>query len=356
MVAFVAYQAESSRGTADAVVYAALLVALALLAGFARDFLDLPHTAPMSWRLLCGAFAFVVVEEGVYAFAPSLIARAGVWAALDPLAIATLLLGLFAAGIASWRSGNVAARYYCLGIAGVVAGLLIGIAGRYGAIPPTAMTRVAPGIGVAWGAIVLAIALADRIRLLSAQTEALEGERDAMAAAAMRDALTGIANRGAFDRRLVEEWRRGARTRSRLAIVLIDVDRFKAYNDRYGHLRGDRVLTRVAHTIAETVRRPEDFVARYGGEEFVVVLPGCSRENAARIADGLRRSVHALAIPHDKSELTQVTISAGVASAIPRHDLDPATLVAAADRALYAAKRGGRNRVSMTGAATGVSA
>lgn len=327
--AFAAHVVFATRGDANAASVACYLLALGMLTGFARAFLDLPARAPRLWRALLALYAVVAAGEAMHA-------------AFAPLASTAFLVALFGAGIAELRRGAPLARDYSVALAGVVPGLLVGVAGAYGVVPASPVVAYAPGVGVAWGALVLALALADRIRMLAAQ--------------ARTDALTGIANRGAFDLRLLEEWRRGARTRARLAIVMIDVDRFKAYNDRCGHLRGDRVLAAVARAISETVRRPEDLVARYGGEEFAVVLPGCSREDAARIAEAVRAAVRALAIPHPASEHGRVTISAGVASAMPRHDLSPATLVAAADRALYGAKERGRNRVSMGAVARVVSA
>jgi diguanylate cyclase (GGDEF)-like protein len=213
-------------------------------------------------------------------------------------------------------------------------GFAITLSGTYGAIARTPLTDAAAGTGVAWEAIFLSVALAYRIRGLS--------ER-----ATLHDALTGIANRRAFELRFDEEWRRATRTRTPIALAILDVDSFKAYNDACGHPQGDRVLLRVARALAKTLRRPEDFVGRYGGEEFVVLLPGCAREDAARITDSLRAAVRGLGISHPTSDHGVVTISAGVASLIPRDAVRPISLIAAADRALYAAKRDGRDRIRL---------
>jgi diguanylate cyclase (GGDEF)-like protein len=158
------------------------------------------------------------------------------------------------------------------------------------------------------------------------------------------DALTGIANRRhAFDL-LEAECRRSARDATPLAIVMIDLDSFHAYNERYGHPGGDRCLQRVAATMVHALRRPSDFLGRYGGEEFVAVLPATDASGAAIVAERMRAAVEALAIPHVASPCARiVTISAGFANRAP--DGGAEQLVAAADAALLAAKDAGRNQV-----------
>ena len=164
------------------------------------------------------------------------------------------------------------------------------------------------------------------------------------------DGLTGIANRRRFEEVLDLEWRRASRAGLPLAIAMVDIDHFKRYNDAQGHQRGDDCLVRVAHALAGSLHRAGDFVARYGGEEFVVVLPGSDEEQAVSYAETLRRGIEALAIPHAGSATADVvTVSVGVAAAVPEPGAPPAALVEAADRALYAAKRGGRNRVERAG-------
>lgn len=171
----------------------------------------------------------------------------------------------------------------------------------------------------------------------------LDGRR--LASLAATDALTGLANRRTFAERLEREWRRAARDGKPLSLLFIDADRFKPFNDRYGHLAGDHCLERLAAVIAATVRRPGDLVARYGGEEFVLLLPGTDDVGARRIAEAVRVAVVALAIPHaDNEPYGIVTASIGVATdRAPRPDGTPEALIAGADRALYAAKAAGRN-------------
>lgn len=160
------------------------------------------------------------------------------------------------------------------------------------------------------------------------------------------DSLTGIANRRAFDDALALEWRRCGRAAGPLALVMVDIDCFKAYNDHYGHRRGDECLAQVARALAGGVHRAGDVVARYGGEEFALLLPSLDAEHAAAFAETLRAAVEALGIEHPVSPVAPVvTISAGVAAVVPRKDGSPAALMDTADRALYRAKRDGRNRV-----------
>ncbi len=167
------------------------------------------------------------------------------------------------------------------------------------------------------------------------------------------DALTGIPNRRHFDATLEQEWRRATREASPLTLALCDIDHFKGYNDGYGHQEGDVCLERVARALAETFRRPGDLVARYGGEEFVTVLPSTAEKGAAALAEKMRAAIEALQIPHRNSPIRSVvTISVGVATVVPQPGSEPEGLVDAADRALYAAKQQGRNRVVVAGATT----
>lgn len=161
-----------------------------------------------------------------------------------------------------------------------------------------------------------------------------------------QDWLTGLANRRRFDEMLQQEWGRARRDETSLAVLMIDVDYFKPFNDTYGHQAGDACLQQVAKAISGVVHRPGDLPARYGGEEFVVVLPQTDAKGAAQVGERMRAAVEALRLQHVKSRASdRVTISVGAASVIPPEKGEPATLIAAADQALYQAKREGRNRV-----------
>ena len=176
--------------------------------------------------------------------------------------------------------------------------------------------------------------------------ERLEAANRELESLASADGLTGVANRRAFDRGLEREWRRAVRARAPLSLLLIDVDCFKAYNDRYGHAAGDDALRGIASTLAVGARRAGDLVARYGGEEFGVVLPDCSDESARQLAERLRERIAGLSLPHDASDVaSHVTISVGGATAMPKSGATAGDLIQAADEALYESKGGGRNRV-----------
>lgn len=171
---------------------------------------------------------------------------------------------------------------------------------------------------------------------------------DALAAAATTDAMTGIANRRSFDAALANEWKRAIRSRSNIALLMIDVDFFKAYNDTLGHLRGDDALKLVATCINSNIRSPNDFGARYGGEEFAVILSGADTCGALAAAEKLRRSVLALALPQPASPIGAVTISIGMTSMQPKPGDDDTSLIRTADAALYQAKQNGRNRTEQS--------
>lgn len=168
---------------------------------------------------------------------------------------------------------------------------------------------------------------------------------------AQTDSLTSLTNRRGFDAALLRECRRAARDRSVLSISLIDIDFFKRFNDDVGHVAGDDCLREIALCLRAQCHRPGDLVARYGGEEFIVMLPDTPGDAAAELAEQLRSAVALLAYPHPSSPAGYVTISAGVACGVPANG-EPATawgLIAQADRALYDAKRNGRNQVVLAG-------
>ena len=166
------------------------------------------------------------------------------------------------------------------------------------------------------------------------------------------DSLTGVANRRYFDDYLEQEWRRAVRTGSSLSLLLVDVDQFRAFNERHGQKAGDRCLERVAGAIADSLQRATDLVARYAGEEFACVLPETGLEGALRIAERIREGVLGLEIPHGASPVAPViSVSLGVASIVPDKLGSTAQLLVAADRCLDLAKERGQNRVEGTLAA-----
>jgi diguanylate cyclase (GGDEF)-like protein/PAS domain S-box-containing protein len=176
--------------------------------------------------------------------------------------------------------------------------------------------------------------------------ERLADERRELQGLAFKDSLTGLFNRRYFDRELKLQWETAAQAgnHSVAAVVMVDVDGFKSYNDHYGHQQGDECLRIVAQTIASSAAHLTDRVARYGGEEFALVLEDTDRETALAVAENVRQGVERLRIPHLVSPVGIVTVSLGVAAQRPDHSSDASGLVAAADRALYSAKRLGRNQ------------
>ena len=179
----------------------------------------------------------------------------------------------------------------------------------------------------------------------------LADERRELHGLAFQDGLTGLFNRRHFDRELEFQWRQEVRADSGsfVAVVMVDVDAYKRYNDHYGHQAGDDCLRIIAQAIASSARRPTDVVARYGGEEFALILKDTNQEGALVVAERIRQAVESLRIPHPASSAGIVTVSLGVAAHKPNGGDDGRSLVAAADRGLYAAKRRGRNQACMAG-------
>lgn len=205
----------------------------------------------------------------------------------------------------------------------------------------------------AWGAHRLRVGhLAANERRLAAlvaeRTGELEEANRQLARFSDMDAVTGIFNRRHFNASLDTEWRRMSRAHLPLSLLMIDIDHFKAFNDSQGHQRGDECLRAVAQSLLPSLHRPGDSCARYGGEEFSVILPGTDLAGATVVAEGMRQAVEGLGLPHASSASGVVTVSVGVAEVVPSADLSLDDLLSAADRALYEAKRSGRNCVRVS--------
>jgi diguanylate cyclase (GGDEF)-like protein len=180
----------------------------------------------------------------------------------------------------------------------------------------------------------------------------LKRARDLLERLASIDALTGIANRRQFDAFLEQEWKRATRSGNWFSLAIIDVDEFKKFNDTFGHAKGDECLTAIARALLTVARRPSDLAARYGGEEFAVVLPDTDPASMPLVVGSLLDAVRSLGIQACGGG--PVTISAGAVSVIPHRDSDPSSVIEAADRLLYEAKRGGRNHAIHADLSSGI--
>jgi diguanylate cyclase (GGDEF)-like protein/PAS domain S-box-containing protein len=203
-----------------------------------------------------------------------------------------------------------------------------------------------PGTGVPSGILNIVRDISERKR----SEQQLQDAYCAVEALALTDGLTGLANRRRFDQCLATEWRRAMRAHQPLSLLMLDVDLFKAYNDNYGHQRGDSCLKQIAESCMDVVMRPGDVVARFGGEEFAVIMPGTESEGAMKVAEEICEALRSRRLPHNGSPLEIVTISIGCATLIPAFGKHAPDLIEIADHALYAAKHNGRNQVFLDNA------
>ena len=190
----------------------------------------------------------------------------------------------------------------------------------------------------------------ERNQLIEEQNRKLEHQSRELRRMSMIDGLTGVANRRHFEESLEREWHRSRRAPARhpLALIMVDVDHFKAFNDVAGHVHGDDCLTRIAGALEEAAARPADLAARYGGEEFSILLPDTDQEGAQAIAERIRDNIRRLDIPHPAfDDGRRISVSQGVAVFDPELDRNPSSLVQRCDKALYHAKDAGRDRIEV---------
>jgi diguanylate cyclase (GGDEF)-like protein len=249
------------------------------------------------------------------------------------LAVAALAVAATVQEYGSFRAENMAVTRFLLasfiGTIGVCTLVLLGVIAQ----------RDAAEHGLADAQATLE----NRVRLRTQELAAANGR---LRRIADLDGLTGVPNRRYFNTAIANEWRRGEQGERSIAVILMDVDFFKLFNDTYGHQAGDECLQAIADALAAGLQRNGELLARYGGEEFVALLPNVDANEAMRTAERLRQRIAALAIPHCMpTEGSLVTFSAGVAAEVPSSRRSPADLLASADAALYTAKHAGRDRV-----------
>lgn len=276
------------------------------------------------------------------------------------------------AGILRWRQGDSTARLYTLAWSSMLGGGILLALNKFGLLPQNPLTENALQVGSALQMVLLSFALAERINeerqlRFAAQQEALDTQRRAnetleqrvaertealeeanrkLAELSTTDQLTGLKNRRHLDALLRDECVRCHRHRHSLAVLLMDIDHFKRFNDSYGHQVGDECLREVGRVLQEVVRWPTDHIARYGGEEFCVVLPETDAEGAGMVAERVRQAVEKM--PFEVNGVhVPVTVSVGVAAFVPQADDQVSLLLNQADAALYASKAAGRNCVTV---------
>jgi len=312
---------------AQNVTYACSILFAAL---FGRTLLDTHRRFPRLDTVLVGLLALFAATYLLLIVDPERLIAWGIWDQIGAIITGLVLLPLAACAAIVARNGDRGAILYFLAVMGVLIGNVSGLAANNLLLPRVTLTYLAPTLGFAFEAVLLAFALFDQWRAL---------ERDAFV-----DPLTRLVNRRGLERALAAEREHAARSLSTYSVLMLDIDHFKKYNDRNGHLEGDRVLATVANAFAHALRGI-DCAARYGGEEFIALLPATNAEGALVLGERVRAAVRELGIVHVDSDEGFVTVSIGAACA--RNGESDASLLMRADAALYAAKNAGRDRVSM---------
>jgi diguanylate cyclase (GGDEF)-like protein len=332
-----------------------LLLMAIMVAVFATDRIVMPDLAALP--VLATRLAYMLPALGL-AFGVTFAPRADYWYPRVTAVVAVgMLCMVLAVGLWAWRHGEVRlivrpiyaaiAIYFMLGLDFRTAVTVNGIGVGAFALLAWAWAGL-PGKDLLYGLSTLVLTnilcMAGAYKLEHAERATWLKARQ-LAAYALLDGLTGLGNRRQFDEHFDRLWRQGQRETRPVSLLLIDIDYFKPFNDRYGHQAGDEALKALAGVLAASVGRPFELPARYGGEEFAVLLYDAGREFATRTADAIVRDLRGLAIPHADSPTGWLTVSIGSASAVPRAGRNEAGLLQLADQALYMAKDAGRNRV-----------
>nr|WP_133004640.1 diguanylate cyclase [Marinobacter sp. JH2] len=340
----------------------AVLIAsgMVFVLSFSRSFLALKNNAPILNRVflfMIGIFVLAAVAPIVSPdYAPVIRFNSFI-------AVMAAILVMFAGGLCLYRNFRPA-RFFMLAWTALLAGMLIYLFKTFGVLPANTVTEYAIQIGSAFEVILLSIALADRLRHMTQEAQRIQSEmntalesrvaeRTAELESANRqlemlsstDSLTGLFNRRYFDTHMRKEVFR-CRRRGALALILLDVDHFKAVNDNLGHPAGDKCLRKLADKLINLVQRETDIICRYGGEEFAMVLPYTDLAGAKQVAEKIRAGIESDLWFEWEGEPRSVTVSIGVAVVSSGITVESGDVVAIADDALYTSKKEGRNRVT----------
>ena len=308
---------------------------------FAQVFLDLRRTVPVLNRIisvliLISAGAFVVWAVGMTALSNRIVHILGL---LVPVVLVTV-------GVVRIRQGFLSARYYLAAWLVLCLSVMVLVLVGFNVIPYHFLSYNVFVLGSALEAILLSMALGDQVRILQQKQSQLQEDERRLMKLSVTDDLTGLYNKRGYAAKLPLLLRRACEKNGSLSLLMLDVDRFKNFNDSYGHAEGDRVLRELGGMILGSIR-DRDVACRYGGEEFAVILPDSPEKDACLIAERLRKSVESRGLVLEDGRTVNCTISIGVASLIEGDD--PRSLFVRADEALYMAKENGRNRVVSCG-------
>ena len=362
-----------SAGLYDTVLLLSMGTAILSIMWFASNVLDLPTSHPIGHRILQVAAYPALLCMLAY----PIVGYQGVLPVLTIQAVPVALIILSLGYLSAWR-GNRNGLYSSIAWTVMLVGIVLQVMTRFEVIPLNFITENLASVGFILMIISLSFVVAAEIRrheqsgthgllfageqgnerleamvhdrtqeLESALTE-LSQANETLREINTMDAVTGIKNRHYFDTIFEQEWKRASRQKYAISLMMLDIDHFKAVNDKYGHLAGDEILRGVANTISSALKRPADIIARYGGEEFVAVLPYIENENALDFANQIRRRVEAATYIGDGQEI-RVTMSIGVCTVTPDENDDRKDMISAADIALYEAKNNGRNQVRNAG-------
>jgi diguanylate cyclase (GGDEF)-like protein len=323
---------------ARALVRAGFLIAYYIgIVAFSREFLGIARRS----RLLDWAITVLVALNALAIGAAVLVGDAWPLAAIDDTLLDALLAALLVAGAIAMRRAVAGASVYTAALAVLAVGIAFNQFADHDVFFAHRDVVAQYVFNIALATSTALFGLGSALR-----TRRHDAERRRLALLIDVDGLTGIPNRRAFDAELALAWQRALRTPQSLAVLMVDVDEFKRFNDLAGHLAGDDVLRKIAEALSTAAQRPDDLVARYGGEEFAAIVSAATVDDARIIGERMRANVRAVAVRRPDARGI-VSVSIGCAACIPGPGTDPRALVAAADRALYAAKHAGRDRVAL---------